>query len=106
MIESYIFSHIKRHHRGREQSIKRDDLLKYARLFEPKLTDRELRSVYSLLPVCTCEEGIFYPIRSGELEEYRRYLEKKAIPLFERFRMVAQAHPHLVKNESEQLKLF
>jgi len=106
MIDRFILSHIQRHHRGREQAIKREDLLKYARMFDPKLTDRELRNIYSRLSVCTCEEGVFWPIRSEEIEGFKFYLLKKANPMIERFRMVAQAHPHLIKNGSEQLKLF
>jgi len=75
-------------------------------MFSVEITDRELRNIYSRLPVVSSEDGIFWPICVEEIEEYRRYLEKKAIPLFKRFRMVAQAHPHLIKNGSEQLKLF
>ena len=105
-LEQIIYNEIERHHRGRENAIKRGELLAYCQLWESEMTDRELRNIYSRLSVCTCEDGIFFPIRPEELEEFRIYLAKKAGPMFERWRMVAQAHPHLVKDGSEQLKLF
>jgi len=40
-----------------------------------------------------------------EILEYRDYLRKKAIPLFERFNRVRDAHPELAK-DVEQLELF
>jgi len=93
-------------HRGKERAIKRDELLRYARLFDASLTDRSLRNIYSKLPVCTCDQGIFYPVRESEMEEYQRYLKSKAIPLFDRWKMVAQAHPHLLPARGEQMRLF
>ena len=93
-------------HRGKERAIKREDLLRHARLFDATLTDRGLRNIYSKLPVVTCDQGIFYPIRTKELEEYQIYLKSKAIPLFDRWKMVAQAHPHLMPEKGEQMRLF
>ena len=93
-------------HGGHERAIRREDLLQFARLYDRGLTDRALRNIYSKLPICTCDQGIFYPVRTQELEEYQRYLKSKAIPLFDRWKMVAQAHPHLLPARGEQMELF
>jgi len=69
-----------------------------------RLTDRELRMIYSYLPICTCEKGLFWPETNAELEEYRQYLKAKAIPLFKRWQRVAKAHPELI--DLKQMELF
>jgi len=95
----------KQNHSGKENAITRksfclrylDDII--------DITDRQFRQIYSQLPICTCDKGGFYPIRKEEILEYRDYLRKKAIPLFERFNRVRDAHPELAK-DVEQLELF
>ena len=105
-IPKIIFDIIRKNHRGRENAISRDDLREKLRIWGIEISDRSLRDVYSKLPVCTCDQGIFYPIRTQELEEYQVYLKSKAIPLFDRWKRVAQAHPHLVPERGEQMGLF
>ena len=105
-IPEIIFKIIRTNHRGRENAISRDDLREKLRVWSVVISDRSLRDFYSKLPVCTCDQGIFYPIRPQELEEYQAYLKSKAIPLFDRWKMVAQAHPHLVPERGEQGELF
>lgn len=104
----------KAHHSGKENAITRDEFI-----FEYNLesvwhgdifnrvnvSDRQFRQIYSQLPIVTCEKGGFYPIRKEEILEYREYLRKKAIPLFERFKRVYDAHPELADND-EQMELF
>jgi len=96
-----IAQEIEANHRGKENAIKRKDLLSYCQYFEPDLTDRELRNIYCQLPVVSCDKGIFYPIRISEVEEFRVYLRKKALPLFERWQRVASIH-----YKGKQLELF
>jgi len=96
-----ILTKIESEHRGKESAIKRRNLLTYARIIEPDLTDRQLRNIYCQLPVASCDKGIFYPVTVAELEEYRDYLRKKAISLFERWQRVAEVHYN-----GRQLKLF
>jgi len=94
----------KEYHSGRENAITRDRFMsKHIPAFI--ISDREFRQIYSQLPICTCSKGGFYPIRPEEILEYRDYLRKKAIPLFERFRRVCNAHPGLIDDEG-QLELF
>ena len=106
-LSKQILTHLKIEHRGKENAIKRRDLLGYVQHFEPYLTDRELRNIYCQLPVISSEAGIFWPVRQTELWEFQAYLKKKAIPLFNRFKMVAEGHRDLMKlNDSIQWNLF
>jgi len=106
-LSEIILEKIKADHQGKENSCKRRYLLSYARYFDPDLTDRQLRNIYCQLPVATCNEGIFWPIRKEELEGFQSYLKKKAIPLFNRYKMVAEHHQHLMEDgEAIQWNLF
>ena len=97
----------KQYHSGKENAITRAEFkLKHLWPLEwYPYSDRQFRQVYSQLPICTCNKGGFYPIRKEEILEYRDYLRKKAIPLFERFRRVCNAHPKLT-DYMLQLDLF
>ena len=103
-LETIIHAKIFKEHRGKENAIRRGDLLEYARHFDSDLTDRQLRAIYSELPVCVCEQGIFYPIRGQEIEEFKRYILKKIGPMRDRYCRVAKAHPELLP--SGQIELF
>ena len=104
-MKTIILNLYKRHHRGKENAITRtsfifrylDDIM--------GISDRQFRQLYSQLPICTCSQGGFYPIRQEEILEYRDYLRKKAIPLFSRFKRVCDAHPGLA-DDMGQLDLF
>ena len=95
-LSEIILSKLRQQHEGKENAIKRKDLLSYCHYFEPDLTDRELRNIYCQLPVISCNVGIFWPTRKEELEEFKSYLKSKAIPLFNRYKMVAEAHEDLI----------
>ena len=98
---------IRKYCRGKENAILREDLLKYCKTYiDSWISDRDLRKAYAKLPVCTCEKGVFWPIREAELEDFRGYLRAKAIPMFERWRMVAQTHSHLLSEEFKQMELW
>lgn len=108
-LSEIILNRIKRDHRGKENAIKREDLLlclncggygDESYLME-NLTDRQLRNIYCQLPVVTCDKGIFWPVKIEEVEEFRAYLRKKAIPLFERWQRVADVH-----YDGKQMALF
>ena len=97
-ISEIILSKFRQQHEGKENAIKRKDLLSYCHYFEPDLTDRELRNIYCQLPLVSCNDGIFWPIRKEELEEFKSYLKGKAIPLFNRYKMVAEKHRNLMED--------
>ena len=94
-LSELILYAIKKDHRGKENSIVRKDLLFKICGAYPDLTDRELRNIYCQLPIISSEAGIFWPIRSSELDEFEEYCRKKALPLFNRVKMVMEKHEHL-----------
>jgi len=101
-LSEIILEKIKKYYRGKENAIKRKDLLAIINcVYDIELTDRELRNIYCQLPVISCDKGIFYPTRISEVEEFRVYLRKKALPLFERWQRVASIH-----YKGKQLELF
>ena len=106
-LSEIILEKIKKHHRGKENAIKRKDLLVFIHLYEiTALTDRELRNVYCQLPVISSEAGIFWPIRQLELDEFEEYCRKKALPLFIRVKMVMEEHKDLRAEKYIQKELF
>jgi len=105
-ISELILRKISREHRGKENAIKRDELLEYCQAFDSELTDREMRKIYSELPVVSCNEGIFWPVRHEEIDEFETYLRKKALPLFKRFKLVAKEHRQLLSEKFTQWSLF
>jgi hypothetical protein len=96
LLPDIILTKIKRSHQGKENAIKRKDLLWFCQGAYQDLTDRELRNIYCQLPVISSNAGIFWPVRQSELYEFQSYLKKKAIPLFNRYKMVAKEHRHLM----------
>lgn len=104
---SLLYSKLKQDCKGKENSICRSDLLIFCQAFIKDVTDREMRQAYSLLPICTWEKGVFWPVNESELDEFHDYLVKKAKPLFIRWRRVAQAHRELLSGRfNEQMKFF
>lgn len=106
-LSSLILSKLKQDCQGKENSIRREDLLRFCQAFDGNITDREMRNIYSQLPVCSCNQGIFYPIRESELDEFHDYLVKKSRPLNIRWRRVAQVHRKLLSGRfHSQMELF
>ena len=92
-------------HQGKENAITIEELLKYGRLFNPRLSERRLRIIYSKkIDVCSCDEGIYWPITPEDMTAFRWYLTKKANSIRERYYRVAKAHPELLP--SGQMDLF
>ena len=113
-LSEIILDKIKRDHRGKENAIKRKDLLLYCNFPRPHhppflfgvITDRELRNAYCQLPVISSEAGIFWPIRQSELDEFEEYCRKKALPLFIRVKMVMEEHKDLRVGKYIQKELW
>lgn len=59
------------------------------------IKDVEFRSVYRDLPICSCEDGLYFPVTADDLEAFRLYMRAKAIPLFDRVKRVAAEYPDL-----------
>lgn len=105
--EEAILRFYKIYHSGKENAVTRKKFMSnlMVKSIYTELTDREFRRIYSRIPICTCAKGGFYPIRKEEIKEFRIYLRKKAIPLFNRYRQVHEAHSDLMGDEG-QLGLF
>jgi len=91
-------------HRGRSNALSRRDLLAHLQLFRPTLSDREMRELYSGLPICSCAEGLFLPdhqnIPKGvqEVLEFKTYLTKQSGPIvaYRRCATIYAYYPKLV----------
>lgn len=94
---------ILKQHKGKKKAITRERLLGMLYPYDITLTDRRLREIYSKLPIVTSAEGLFIPISSEEIEEFKQYLKAKALSLFERFTMLKQAYPNLIPETGKQL---
>ena len=106
-ISEIILEKIKKHYQGKENAIKRKDLLDVINfVYDIGLTDRELRNIYCQLPVVSCNAGIFWPIRPSELDEFEQYCRKKALPLFIRVKMVMEEHKDLRVGKYVQKELW
>lgn len=75
-----IMEVLNRDARGRERAIVRDEVDRRLKIWCIDIGDRHFRDIYSSLPVCVCNQGMFIPIRPEEVVEYRRYLGPKIPP--------------------------
>ena len=104
-LETIIHAKLFRFHKGRENAITIEDLLEYGQQFNPRLKNRTLRNIYSKkLPVCSCDGGIYWPIKPGDMDDFKWFLLKPTKAIRERYYRVAKAHPHLLPND--QMELF
>jgi len=94
--------------RGEENAVPREEVLAELRLFDPKLPDRTMRELYAALPICSCEKGLYIPIRPGEVEAFKLYLAKKVGPIIaaRRVAIIYNAYPKLRPNYENQARLF
>lgn len=96
-------------HRGRENAIPRKELAeKLERRFAMFIEDRKLRSIYATLPICSCEDGIFIPRTSEEVQRYREYLRPHMAPekVQARITILLMTWPHLSSGPGVQLEMF
>ena len=96
-------------HRGRENAIPRKELAeKLERRFAIFIEDRKLRSIYSTLPICSCEDGIFIPRTAEEVQKYREYLRPHMAPekVQSRRTILRTTWPHLAAGPGVQLERF
>lgn len=101
------FMELMQAHKGRERAVPRERIFLELKIFSPDLTDRKFRDMYCHLPVASCSEGLFLPVNSAEVVEFREYLRKKAIPMLERYRRVLAYYPDLSPEpKGRQLEIF
>lgn len=101
-----LMEFLQRHARGRAHAKTRDEAQLFLRQRGVQLSDRALRALYCKLPLCSCDEGLFIPTRPEDVAEFQRYLKAKALPLLERYKVIAAYYPELVPARGEQMELF
>ena len=94
--------------RGEEHALPRGCILAELRCFNPDLSDRDMRELYAALPVCSCEKGLFVPIRPGEVEAFGIYMTKKNGPIIaaRRVAIIYAYYPKLRPVAENQTRLF
>ena len=94
-------------HKGRVDAMTRKDLMAHLQLFRPTLSDREMREIYSTLPLCSSPEGLYLPTSTAEVLEFRDYLTKAWGPIVahRRCATIYAYYPKLIP-PAEQLGLF
>jgi len=101
------FMELMQAHKGRERAVARDRVFMELKIYAPDLTDRKFRDMYCNLPICSCEAGLFLPRKPEEVEEFKEYLRKKALPMLERYKRVLAYYPELRSKSGEsQLEMF
>ncbi len=68
-------------HKGQANAMLRKDLLAHLQLFRPKLDDRGMREIYSSLPVCSGRDGLYLPVSTAEVLEFKAYITKAWGPI-------------------------
>ena len=94
--------------RGRDKAMPRTELFHHLSLFDQSLTDRKLRIIYSGLPVCSCEAGIFVPVSPREVIDFRTYVTKAHGPIIaaRRCEVIFSFYPKLRPIAEVQGELF
>lgn len=104
MMKEIILKKLIRDHRGINNAIKRKNLLQYCKVYDPTLTDRELRKLVKEIPlICTCEKGYFIAQRDWEVKYSIQYLKKKIYPLWEDIRKIEKAYSKILGNHQQEL---
>jgi hypothetical protein len=98
-------------HRGRENAVPRDRALANIQPFAPKLDDRSFREIYVRQPICSCEDGLFVPVRPLEVKGFYEYLLRQGMSkekAWERVKIILVYFPHLSwsTDSDKQMDLF
>ena len=94
--------------RGRDKAIPRSELLCHLRRHRPYLSDREMRAIYSSLPIASSPEGLFIPKSSQEVLDFSAYIEKAHGPIWaaRRREIIYSYYPELRPLAQVQKELF
>lgn len=93
------------HRRGKEHATPRGEILRFLKTYDPSVDDRRMRRIYSGLPVCSSDGGLFLPKRPEEVEEFRAYLTKGWGPVLadRRVKIIHAFFPWLKNNQQPDL---
>jgi hypothetical protein len=99
---------IMHHHKGKENAITREELRNALRVYAIVINDRELRVLYTTLPICSGDPGLWLPVTSQEVQEFKAYLMAKIPPAkaHERVRRIYAFYPNLAPVNEFQQELF
>lgn len=98
---------LKRNDPGHKRAIPREKVFAHIRAFFSDLDDRQFRIIYTeVVPVCACEEGLFYPMKPEDLDVFEEYILKKLPGMHRRIKRVKEYYPHLAKDKGIQPNLF
>lgn len=78
-IATKILESMRIHNLGRENAeprVRIEERLSHIRI---NFNDRTIRFAYATIPICSCNDGLFIPIRPEEVTEYEAYLRRKKI---------------------------
>ena len=107
IIPEIILDIIQKDHRGRENAIRREDLLRHIqhKSRDYTLTDRRMREIVKSIPqICSCEKGYYLAGNKSDSDYAIEYLKKKIFPLWDDIKQIQEAYPEYYKGE--QLELF
>jgi len=88
---------------GKQNAKHRRFLLFYCRNYEPKLTDREMRDIYSHFPFMgSCNAGIYVINDPEDAGEKIRMEESRRDSIDERIEMLKQHEAYLIRRQKER----
>jgi len=91
-------------------ALPRKKLLRALRLYDPEITDREMRKIKETTPgILSCERG-YYLARQGwqgkeDCEKAIEYRKKKIFPEWKQIKKIETEHPEFF-TEEKQRRLF
>jgi hypothetical protein len=96
------------HNRGRANAEPRRVIEDRLKVWCIDVNDRTIREAYSTLPICACNEGLYLPITTDDVESFRAYAMKTRPPaeVQMKVRRIYQLYEHLSpKSRSVQMDL-
>lgn len=110
-----IYSYVKTFHSGRQKAIKTKRLLTnfidhlrehnvlYPDFLELPKGPEDLRIICSkYLPLCSCRDGVFYPLQEEDFKEFNNWLRSRAFAIFERIDRLKKFHADIFPPDPQQ----
>ena len=103
-LREYIFNRFKIKYTGKDNSIKRIDLLNEISWYgEPYVTDREMRLAYEDLPICGSSKGLYLPETQQEIDEQIKLHQKKIMSYWRKIKVLKK---YKIESDPIQKELF
>lgn len=109
-----IYWYVKTFHSGRQKAIKTkkllNDLIDHLRKHHVLYPDmdlpkgpEDLRILCSkYLPLCSCKDGVFYPLEPDDFKEFNNWLRSRAFAIFERLDRLKKFHADIFPPDPQQ----